>query len=57
VQHHAATFFAPVEAATGTGLPKFVKDEFDAFLECGEKLRPGAPSLTLEFNAQSFSPP
>jgi hypothetical protein len=24
-----------VEAATGTGLPKFVKDEFDAFLECG----------------------
>ena len=24
-----------VEAATGTGLAKFVKDEFDAFLECG----------------------
>ena len=35
VQQHAATFFAQVEAATGTGLPKFVKDEFDAFLECG----------------------
>jgi Putative transposase/Transposase zinc-binding domain len=35
VQQHAATFFSQVEAATGTGLPKFVKDEFDAFLECG----------------------
>jgi hypothetical protein len=35
VQQHAATFFAQVEAVTGTGLPKFVKDEFDAFLECG----------------------
>ncbi len=35
VQQHAATFFAQVEAATGTGLPRFVKDEFDAFLECG----------------------
>jgi Transposase zinc-binding domain len=31
-----ATFTnSQVEAATGTGLPKFVKDEFDAFLECG----------------------
>jgi hypothetical protein len=35
VQQHAATFFAQVETATGSGLPKFVKDEFDAFLECG----------------------
>ena len=25
----------PTESATGTGLPPFVKDEFDAFLECG----------------------
>ena len=31
VQQHAATFFAEAEA----DLPQFVKDEFDAFLECG----------------------
>ena len=35
VQQHAETFFAEVEAATGASLPHFVKDEFDAFLECG----------------------
>ena len=35
VQAHAATFFADVEAATGASLPEFVKDEFDAYLECG----------------------
>jgi hypothetical protein len=35
VQEHLATFFAQVEAETGAGLPDFVKDEFDAFLECG----------------------
>ncbi len=35
VQDHVETFFAQVEQETGTGLPKFVKDEFDAFLECG----------------------
>ena len=35
VQQHAATFFAEVEAAAGADLPQFVKDEFDAFLECG----------------------
>ena len=35
VQAHAATFFADVEAATGARLPQFVKDEFDAYLECG----------------------
>lgn len=29
------TFFAQVETETGSGLPDFVKDEFDAFLECG----------------------
>ena len=33
VQQHAATFFAQAEA--GADLPKFVKDELDAFLECG----------------------
>ena len=35
VQQHAATFIAETEAATGAELPRFVKDEFDAFLECG----------------------
>jgi hypothetical protein len=34
VQHHAATFFAQAEAAAGADLPQFVKDEFEAFLEC-----------------------
>ena len=33
VQQHAATFFEQAEA--GADLPRFVKDEFDAFLECG----------------------
>ena len=33
VQQHAATFIEQVEA--GADLPQFVKDEFDAFLECG----------------------
>ena len=37
VQQHAATFFAEAEAAAGAGadLPQFVRNEFDAFLECG----------------------
>jgi hypothetical protein len=35
VQQHIETFFTQVEAETGSGLPSFVKDEFDAFLECG----------------------
>ncbi len=35
VQQHAATFFAQAEETTGGDLPQFVKDEFDAFLECG----------------------
>jgi len=34
-QQHAATFFAQAEAEAGADLPQFVKDEFDAFLECG----------------------
>ena len=33
VQQHAATFFAQAEA--GADLPQFVKDGFDASLECG----------------------
>ncbi len=35
VQEHLETFLAQVEAETGAGLPEFVKEEFDAFLECG----------------------
>ncbi len=35
VQEHLETFLAQVERETGSGLPEFVKDEFNAFLECG----------------------
>ena len=35
VQEHIGSFFAQVEAGTGSGLSDFVKDEFEAFLECG----------------------
>ncbi len=35
VREHLETFLAQVESRTGTGLPGFVKDEFEAFLECG----------------------
>ncbi len=35
VHQHAATFLEQTESAAGVGLPQFVKDEFDAFLECG----------------------
>ncbi len=35
VREHLETFLAQVEARTGTGLPRFVKDEFEADLECG----------------------
>jgi len=35
VQEHAQTFFVQVERETGAGLPEFVKDEFEAFLQCG----------------------
>ena len=35
VQQHAATFFTQAESAAGADLPQFVKDEFDAFLQCG----------------------
>ena len=35
VQEHVDTFFAQVEHETGAGLPDFVKEEFDAFLDCG----------------------
>jgi hypothetical protein len=35
VQQHAASFIAQPEASTGVELPRFVKDSFGAYLECG----------------------
>lgn len=35
MQQHAASFIAHTEASTGSELPRFTRDEFDAFLECG----------------------
>ena len=35
VREHLETFLAQVGARTGTGLPAFVREEFEAFLECG----------------------
>ena len=35
VQLHAATLFEQAEAAAGADLPQLVRDEFDAFLACG----------------------
>jgi hypothetical protein len=35
VQEHLETFLAQVEREAGSGLPDFVREEFDAFLECG----------------------
>ena len=60
VQKHAATFFAQAEDAAGADLPQFVKDEFDAFLECGIlahgflRLRCGAPFSWPIFYGRSF---
>jgi hypothetical protein len=35
VQRHAASIIAHIEASTRSELPRFIKDEFDALLECG----------------------
>jgi hypothetical protein len=35
VQLHTASFIAHTEAGLGAELPRFIKDEFDEFLECG----------------------
>ena len=35
VQENLETFLAEVEAGGAASLPQFVKDEFEAFLECG----------------------
>jgi len=45
VQQHAQSFFfAQTEETLGASLPQFIKDEFDAFLECGI-LAHGGPRL------------
>ena len=33
VHQYAASFIAHTEASSGSELPRFIKDEFDAFLE------------------------
>jgi hypothetical protein len=35
VQQHAATVFEQSDAEPGADLPQFVKDDFNAFFECG----------------------
>jgi len=35
VQEELETFLAQVEAQTGSGLPQFIQDEFEAYLQCG----------------------
>lgn len=35
VHQHAASSIVHSEASTGTEPPRFIKDKFDAFLECG----------------------
>jgi hypothetical protein len=34
MQQHAARFIAHTEASTSAELPRFLKDEFEAFLDC-----------------------
>ena len=46
MHQHAATFFAQAKGTAGADLSQFVKDEFDAFLECGI-LAKGFPPLHL----------
>ena len=45
VQQHAASFIAHTEASTDAELPRFIKDEFDAFLECDPGARPSEGAL------------
>ena len=42
VRRYYETFAAEVERATGSGLPQFIKDEFEAYLDCS----------TLQFTTQ-----
>ena len=60
-QEYVETFFAQVEHETGAGLPDFVKDEFDAFLDFGILangfLRPRDACGRLLMNGARFTPP
>jgi hypothetical protein len=56
VQQHAATFFAQAEAESGADLPKFVKDEFDTFLECGILAHGFPPTCYPSYGASDFCP-
>ena len=60
VQNHVETFLAQVEQETGAGLPQFIKDEFEAFLEsryCGVGNAPRTPSWPSPVNGEAFAPP
>ena len=35
VQQHCASFLEQAERAAGAKVPRFVQDEFEAFLKCG----------------------
>ena len=35
MQQHAASFIAHTEVSTGAELCRFIKDDYNAFLECG----------------------
>jgi len=48
VRQHGAGFIAHTEASTGAELPRFIKDEFDARLECGI-LAHGSPQADRHF--------
>jgi len=62
---HAATFFERAEAAAHADLPQFVKDEFDAFFECGilaccfdpfdAQTTPASPQLHMRRKGQQAS--
>jgi hypothetical protein len=46
VQEHRESFLAQLERETGAGLPEFVQEELDAFLQCGILAHgPLAPAL------------
>jgi hypothetical protein len=63
VQQHSASFIAPCEASTGSELPRFIKDEFDAhrgsrclraeIVDRPEKL---CPSVSWRLKKETSSP-
>ena len=55
VQRHAATFFAELVATAAAELPPFVKDEFDAVLECGVLAHESVPIGRFQAVSQGAS--